>query len=277
MSLSSKAIVTVALTGSGPQWEKNPNVPIRPEEIASDAVEAYKEGAAVAHVHVRDPTTKAPNPNVELYRQVTERIRERCDMIVQLTTGGGGPYGISFEQRICALDLNPEFASLNVATMTFGESVFINRPEDVERAASMMRERSIKPEVECYDLGHIELTRRLAKKGFLSGPLRISLVLGVIGGIPASAENLVHMLHSLPSNCRPNVIAIGKSQFQMIALGASLGTDVRVGMEDNIYLSKGVLANSNAELVSKAVTIVKELGREVATPNEARRILSLRT
>ena len=252
-------------------------MPIEPEQIASDAVKAYKEGAAVAHVHVRDPKTKAPNPNVKLYREVTEQIRENCDMIVQLTTGGGGPYGISFEQRMCALELNPEFASLNVATMTFGESVFINTPADVERAASMMRERGIKPEVECYDLGHIELTRRLAEKGLLSDPLRISLVLGVIGGIPASAENLVHMLRSLPPDCRPNVIAIGKSQFQMITLGASLGADIRVGMEDNIYLSKGVLANSNAELVSKAVRIAKESGREIATSSEARRLLGLRT
>ena len=267
----------MALTGSGPQWAKNPNVPIVPKDIASDAVRAYQEGAAVAHVHVRDPKTKAPNPNVELYREVIEQIKEKCDMIVQLTTGGGGPYGISFEQRMCALELNPEFASLNVATMTFGENVFINRPSDVERAASMMRERGIKPEVECYDLGHVELTRRLAEKGLLSEPLRISLVLGVVGGIPASAENLVHMLRSLPPNCRPNVIAIGKAQFQMITLGAILGADIRVGMEDNIYLSKGVLANSNAELVSRAVRIAKESGRDVASAAEARKILGLRT
>jgi 3-keto-5-aminohexanoate cleavage enzyme len=240
-------------------------------------VKAYAEGAAVAHVHVRDPRTKAPNPRIELYREVKERIEEKCEMIVQLTTGGGGPYGISFEQRMCALDLRPEFASLNVATMTFGEGVFMNRPDDVERAATTMRERRIKPEVECYDLGHIELARRLLERGLLSDPLRLSLVLGVVGGIPATAENLVHMMRSIPPNCRPNVIAIGKSQFPMITLGMSLGADVRVGMEDNIYLSKGVLAKSNAELVSKAVRIARELGKEVTTSAEARNILGLKS
>jgi len=277
MNLAEKVIVTVAPTGSGPQWEKNPNLPITPEQIANDAVKAHEQGAAVAHIHVRDPKTKAPNPRVELYREVTERIREKCDMIIQLTTGGGGPYGISFEQRMCALDLNPEFASLNVATMTFGDSVFMNHPADVEKAATIMREKGIKPEVECYDLGHIELARRLVDRGLLSNPLRISLVLGVVGGIPATADNLAHMLKSLPPDARPNVIALGKSQFPMISLGLNLGADVRVGMEDNIYLSKGVLARSNAELVSKAVRIAEEAGRGVAAPSEARSILGLKS
>ena len=265
----------MALTGSASQWEKTPYLPITPEQISQAAIDSCSEGAAVAHVHVRDPVTKAPNPNVELYREVTERIRDKCDMIVQLTTGGGGPYGISFEQRMCALDLNPEFASLNVATMTFGEGVFMNRPADVERAATIMRDRAIRPEVECYDVGHIELARQLAEKGLLSHPLRFSVVLGVVGGIPATTENLIHMLRSLPPGCRPNVIAIGKAQFPMIALGMGLGADVRVGMEDNVYLSKGVLAKSNAELVSKAVKLARESGREIATPSEARSILGI--
>jgi 3-keto-5-aminohexanoate cleavage enzyme len=265
----------VALTGSGSQWQKTPYLPITPEQIADDAVKSHSEGAAVAHVHVRDPKTKAPNPNVDLYREVTERIKEKCDMVVQLTTGGGGPYGISFEQRMSALDLRPEFASLNVATMTFGEGVFMNHPAEVEKAAATMKERGIKPEVECYDVGHIELARRLLEKGLLADPLRISLVLGVLGGIPATSENLVHMMKSLPEKSRPNVIAIGKAQFPLVTLGMNLGADVRVGMEDNIYLSKGVLAKGNAELVSKVIRIAKELGKDVATPSEARTILGL--
>ena len=197
-------------------------------------------------------------------------------MVVQLTTGGGGPYGISFEQRMVALDLKPEFASLNVATMTFGDGVFINQPADVSKAAATMRERGIKPEVECYDLGHVELARRMVEGGALTNPLRISLVLGVVGGIPATPENLVHMMKSLPDNCRTNVIAVGKAQFPLVTLGLNLGADVRVGMEDNIYLSKGVLAESNAELVSKIVRIAKELGKQVATSSEARSILGLK-
>ena len=277
LDLIDKVIVTVALTGSGSQWQKNPHVPIAPEEIANQAVDAFKEGAAVAHVHVRNPATKAPDPEVGLYREVMERIRDRCDMVVQLTTGGGGPYGISFEQRMCALDLHPEFASLNVASMTFGDSVFLNRPAEVEMAARRMLDFGIKPEVECYDIGHIAFAERLIQKGLLRDPTRISLVLGVVGGIPARPEHLIHMMNSLPPNCRPNIIAIGRSQFPLLTFGIGMGADVRVGMEDNIYLSKGVLAKSNAELVSKIVRIAKELGKEIASPSEARTALAIET
>lgn len=276
MSLTDKLIVTVAVTGSGGQWRKTPYIPIKPEEIADQAVKAYEEGAAVGHIHVRDPVTKDPNPRVDLYREVFERIRDKCDMVVQLTTGGGGPYGVSFDQRMCALDLHPEFASLNVATMTFGDNVFMNYPSEVEKAAALMLERGIKPEVECYDIGHIALAERLIEKKLLKTPLRISLVLGVVGGIPAKPTNLVHMLNVLPENSRPNVICIGKNQFPMLNLAINLGADARVGMEDNIYLSKGVLAKSNAELVSKIVRMAKEAGKEVATPSEARNILDLK-
>ncbi|MEM0007594.1 MAG: 3-keto-5-aminohexanoate cleavage protein [Candidatus Bathyarchaeia archaeon] len=269
-------IITVAPTGSGPMWKETPYLPITPEQIAEEAVKAYEAGAAVAHIHVRNPKTKEPYPDVNLYREVVERIREKCDMIIQLTTGGGGPYGISLEQRMCALELNPEFASLNVATMTFGNSVFLNPPDVVEKIAKMMLERNIKPEIECYDVGHINLALQLFEKGLLKEPLRFGLVLGVRGGIPATPENLMHMVKALPQNCRWNVIAVGgKVQFKLLTLGMILGGDVRVGMEDNIYLAKGVLAKSNAELVAKVVRIAKELGIEIATPSEARKLLGL--
>jgi 3-keto-5-aminohexanoate cleavage enzyme len=277
MSPDNTIIITVAPTGSGPQWQKNPHLPISPAQIADEAVKAYEAGASVAHIHVRDPETKAPNPNIELYREVMKGIRDRCDMIIQITTGGGGPYGISFEQRMCGLELSPEFASLNVATMTFGDSVFTNSPDAVERAAKTMIERGIKPEVECYDVGHIELARGLIERGLLKEPSRLSLVLGVKGGIPATPENLMHMRNSLPKECRWNTIAVGRAQFPLLTLSLLLDGDVRVGMEDNIYLSKGVLANGNAELVSKIARIAKELGKEIATPSEARKILGLGT
>ena len=276
MSLDDRLIITVAPTGSGSQWQKTPHLPIAPAEIAEEAVKAYEAGASVAHIHVRDPKTKAPWPDVELYREVTKRIRDKCDMIVQLTTGGGGPYGISIEQRMCALELSPEFASLNVATMTFGDGVFMNQPEVVEKVAATMRDRGIKPEIECYDVGHIELALGLLEKGLVKDPLRISLVLGVKGGIPSTPENLIHMQRSLPVSCRWNVITTGRAQFPLLTLGMILGGDVRVGMEDNIYLAKGVLAQGNAELVSKIARIAKELGKETATPSEAREILGLR-
>jgi 3-keto-5-aminohexanoate cleavage enzyme len=238
-------IITVAPTGSGPQWQKSPYVPVTPAEIAEEALRANKAGAAIAHIHVRDPKTKAPRPEVELYKEVMERIQAQSDMVIQLTTGGGGPYGVSISQRMCALDLNPESASLNVATMTFGDGVFINRPEDVLKMAKTMLEKRIKPEIECYDLGHVALVRELVEKGLLNDPLRLSFVLGVKGGIPATPENLIHMRNSLPSRCRWNTIAIGRLQFPMVTVGMLLGGDVRVGMEDNIYLEKGVLAKGN--------------------------------
>jgi 3-keto-5-aminohexanoate cleavage enzyme len=273
MSLDEKLIVTVAPTGSGPQWKKTPYLPIAPSDIAAQAVEAYEAGAAIAHIHVRDPETKAPRPDVAMYREVLEGIRDKCDMIVQLTTGGG-PYGVSVEQRMSALNLKPESASLNVATMTFGEGVFMNPPDVVESVARSMLEKQIKPELECYDVGHIGLARSLVERGIVKEPLRISLVLGVKGGIPATPENLVHM-KSLVSGWRWNVIAIGKAQFSILTLGITLGGDVRVGMEDNIYLSKGVLVKRNAELVSKIVRVAKALGKEIATPNEATEILRI--
>jgi len=268
-------IITVAPTGSGPQWHKTPYIPITPAEIAEEAIKACDAGAAVAHIHVRDPKTKGPWPNAKMYCEVMERIRDKCDMIIQLTTGGGGPYGISIEQRMCALELNPEFVSLNVATMTFRNSIFFNPPETVEKLAKVMLEKNIKPEIECYDVGHIDLAFELFNKGLLKEPLRISLVLGVKGGIPATPENLMHMVKSLPQNCRWNVITVGKAQLQMLTFGMILGGDVRVGMEDNIYLAKGLLAKSNAEFVGKVVKIAKELGIEIAAPNEARKILGL--
>jgi len=277
MSLDDRLIITVAPTGSGPQWQKTPYLPIAPAEIAEEAVKAYEAGASVAHIHVRDPKTKAPRPDVELYREVTTRIRDKSDMVIQLTTGGGGPYGVSVEQRMSALELSPEFASLNVATMTFGDSVFMNQPEVVEKVATTMRDRGIKPEIECYDVGHIELAIGLVDKGLLKDPLRISLVLGVKGGIPGTPENLIHMQRCLPRGCRWNVIAVGRTQFPLLTQGILLGGDVRVGMEDNIYVAKGVLAKGNAELVSKIARIAKELGKEIATPSEVRKILGLRT
>jgi len=237
-------------------------------------VEAYEAGASVAHIHVRDPQTKAPKSDATMYREVLEGIRDKCDMIVQLTTGGGGPYGVSLEQRLTALELNPESASLNVATMTFGDNVFMNPPDVVESIARRMAERRVKPELECYDVGHIGLAWRLVEKNLVREPLRISLVLGVTGGISATPENLLHM-RKLVQGWRWNVIAIGKAQFPILTLGITLGGDVRVGMEDNIYLSKSVLAKRNVELVSKIVRIAKELGKEIATPAEAREILQI--
>lgn len=272
-------IITVAPTGSGPQWKKSPYVPITPKEIADEIVRAYEEGAAVAHIHVRHPETKEPYPDVNLYREVIEEVKDKCDIIIQVTTGAGGPYGISLEQRICGLDLYPESASLNVATMTFRDSIFMNPPEYVEKIAEIMLERNIKPELECYDIGHINLALDLYNRGLLKEPLRISLVLGVKGGIPATPENLMYMIKNLPAgiDVRWNTIVIGgKMHFKLLAMAMVMGGDVRTGLEDNIYIGKGRLAKSNAEMVAKVVKIAKDLDIEIATPSEARKLLGIR-
>jgi 3-keto-5-aminohexanoate cleavage enzyme len=211
-----------------------------------------------------------------MYREVVERIRDGSDMICQITTGGGGSYGIPLEERMRSLELSPEFVSLNVATMTFGNRVFLNPPESVEKMARIMLERNVKAEIECYDVGHISLAIQLVQKGLFREPLRFGLVLGVTGGIPGTPENLMHMVKCLPPSASWNVIAVGgRIQFPLLTLGMILGGDVRVGMEDNIYLSKGVLARSNAELVAKVARIARELGVEIATPAQARRLLRL--
>ncbi|MEM0444259.1 MAG: 3-keto-5-aminohexanoate cleavage protein [Candidatus Caldarchaeum sp.] len=275
-NIHEKLIITVAPTGSGPQWKKTPYIPIAPEEIAKDAVKAYREGASVVHIHARDPLTKSPSPEVSLYRQIVEMIREECDMVIQLTTSGGAPYGISLEQRInLLLEIKPEFASLNVATMSFGDGVFINPPDFVRKLAMLMIEHKIKPEVECYDIGHIDLMNNLIREGLITNPVRASLVLGVKGGIQPSVENLLHMVRQLPPGARWNTIVVGRHQFPLLTVGMVMGGDVRVGMEDNIYLGRGILAKSNAELVGKVVRIAKELGREIANPSEAREMLGI--
>jgi len=268
-------IITVAPTGSRTSRKNTPYVPITPAEISEECVKAYEAGAAVAHIHVRDPKTLGPSQDVELYREVIDRIRDKCDMIIQLTTGAGGSVGVPPERRITSLELNPEIASLNVATMTFGDGIFLNTPEVVEKFAKIMLERDIKPEIECYDVGHINLALRLLERGLLKDPLRVSLVMGVVGGIPATAKNLLYMVECLPPKARWQVITVGRAQFEMATMGMILGGDIRVGMEDNIFLAKGVLAKSNAELVAKVVRIAKELHREIATPSEARKLLEL--
>ncbi|MCS7133626.1 MAG: 3-keto-5-aminohexanoate cleavage protein [Candidatus Caldarchaeum sp.] len=275
-SVFDKLIVTVAPTGSGQQWMKSPYLPITPEQIAEEAVKAYEEGASVVHVHARDPDTKAPSPDVSLYKRIVELIRDRCDMVIQITSSGGGPYGVTLEQRMrLIVETRPEFASLNVGTMTFGEGVFLNPPEFVRKLARTMLELGVKPEVECYDVGHLDLMKILMDEELVKPPVRASLVLGVRGGVPATVENLVHMVKQIPPGVRWNTIVVGRHQFPLLTVGMLMGGDVRVGMEDNIYLGKGVLAKSNAELVSKIVRIAKEFGREIATPSEAREILGI--
>ena len=269
-------IITVAPTGLTDLRGNAQYLPVTPQEIAEECIKAWEAGAAIAHIHVRDPNTLMQSHSVELYREVIDTIRDKCNMIIQLTTATLGASASQSEERVTHLALRPESASLDVATMTFRDGVFINHPDFVQKLAKIMLEKNVKPEIECFDVGHINLAIRLQEKMSFKEPLRISLVLGVVGGIPATPKNLVHMIECLPRHTRWQLVCMESiSHFKMVTLAMALGGDVRVGMEDNIYLAKNILAKSNAELVAKATKTAEEFGLEVATPDEARKLLGL--
>jgi 3-keto-5-aminohexanoate cleavage enzyme len=271
-----KVIVTAAVTGSRPTREVNPAVPYTPEEIAQSAVECHEAGAAVAHIHVRDPETGKPDFRIELFQEVMDRIRSKCDMLVNLTTSGlflTGPNLI--ERRLRPVALQPELCSLDLGSINFPDAVFLNPPEWGRSAAERMREYGVKPEIELFDVGHIYQASALIEEGLIDAPPYFQLCLGVRWGIEATPENLLFMKSKLPPDARWSVLGVGRAQKQMIALGILLGGNVRVGFEDNIYLREGILAKSNAQLVEMAVDLIRVLDREPATPDEARQILGI--
>ncbi len=271
-----KVIITAAVTGSRPTKEMNPAVPYTTEEISKAAVECYRAGAAIAHIHVRDPETGKPAFEIELFREVVARIRQECDMVINLTTSGlhlPGPGLI--EKRLDSVTLRPEICSLDLGSMNFRDAVFVNPPEWGRIAAERMREYGVKPEIEVFDVGHIYQALDLIAEGLIDDPPLFQLCMGVRWGIEATPENLLFMKSKLPPKARWSVLGVGGAQLSMIALGILLGGNIRVGFEDNIYLRKGVPAKSNAQLVEMAVDLARLLQREPATPNEAREILGI--
>ncbi|NIN64546.1 MAG: 3-keto-5-aminohexanoate cleavage protein [Anaerolineae bacterium] len=271
-----KVIVTAAVTGSRPTKEMNPAVPYTPEEIAQSAIECHEAGAAVAHIHVRDPETGKPDFKMELFQEVMDRIRSKCDMLVNLTTSGlfrTGPNLI--ERRLRPVTLRPDICSLDLGSINFPDAVFLNPPEWGRSAAERMREYGIKPEIEVFDVGHIHQASALIEEGLIDGPPYFQLCMGVRWGIEATPENLLFMKSKLPPDARWSVLGVGRTQKRMIALGILLGGNVRVGFEDNIYLREGILAKSNAQLVGMAVDLIRALDRAPATPDEARQILGI--
>jgi len=287
-----KVIVTVALVGGITTREKNPNVPMTPKEIAESAVESYHAGAAICHVHVRDPETHEPSSKIELYQEVFQRIREKCDMIINLSTGFGGRLGYdpgvkdhpwdtvqlkSPEERAeHVIKLKPELCSLDVGTLNFGQRAFVNLMTVVETMATMIKEIGTKPELEIFDIGHIRIAGHLMSKGLVEKPPLFQLCLGIPWGIEATVENLVYMRNNLPSDALWYAFGTGSNQFTMAAASVVMGGHIRVGFEDNIYIKKGTLAASNAQLVAKAVDIARLMDREVASAQEARQILKLK-
>ena len=289
--MNKKIIITVAVTGSLGDKSKHPALPVNPKEIASSALEACEAGASVAHIHVRDPVTSEPSMAFELYQEVVERIRQQSDMVINLTTGAGAriipndsnPVGLgsgtmwhSPKRRIeHVIKLKPELCSLDIGSMNFGPRVFANVVPHVEEMAKHIKEAGVKPELEVFDMGHIEIGRSLLEKGFVESPPIFQLCLGIQWGIPATTKNMLMMKEALPSDAIWAGFGIGPSSFPMVAQSALLGGNVRVGFEDNFYVSPGTPAKNNAQLIEKAVSILKTLDKEPASPQEARETFGL--
>ena len=291
--MADKTIITCAVTGNITRPEQHPALPITPEQIADAAIDAAKAGAAIAHIHVRDPDTGAPSMELEHYREVVERIRAGdTDLIINLTTGPGGRFMPSDDDpRVAApgstlvrperrvehvVALRPEICSLDLNTMWFGNAVVINTPRNVTIMAGAIREAGVKPELEVFDSGDLQLAYQLLESGVLPRPPLFQVVLGIRNGFPATPETLLYAKSLLPADAQWAAMGTGRMEFPIVAQACLLGGHVRVGLEDNLYLSRGVLAPSNAALVERAVTIVELLGRSVASPAEARAILGLR-
>lgn len=265
-------IITVAPTG--PIATKNDNkwLPTQPEEIAEQVAEAYTAGASVAHLHFRDRDDR-PTADLDVAARTVELVRERCPILIQLSTGVG--LTVSFEERERLVELRPEMATLNPCSMSFGDGEFLNPPTGVRRLAARMRELGVKPELEVYDTGHLDACLRLRDEGLLPEPLQFSIVLGVRGGMAATAENLMTMVRRLPEDAVWQVIAIGRSNLELTAIGLALGGNCRAGLEDTLYLRKGELAEGSTPLVSRAAALAQALDLEIADVTAARRQLHL--
>jgi len=289
--MGSETIVTCAVTGGAPISPGAAN-PITPEQIADECLAAAEAGAAIVHIHVRDPSTGKASMEAALYAQVVSRIRSRnADLIINLTTGPGSRFvpdaadpkrggpGTSLthpaERVAHVLELRPEICSLDVATMNLGASPIINTPPHMREIAKLVRDAGVKPELEVFELGHLEQAKTLIAEGFVSGTPFIQICLGAPGGAPASPRTVLGMCDSLPANCVWSVFGFGAQSFPMVAQTFLLGGHVRVGLEDNIHIRGDKLAAGNAELVEHASRIVHDLGGTVASAQTARRLLGL--
>jgi len=265
-------IITVAPTGPIATTADNPHLPVRPEQIALQVEQAYHAGAAVAHLHLRDEHER-PTADLGIARETIALIQERCPILIQLSTGVG--IGVPYEDRARLVELAPAMATLNPCSMTFGGGEFSNPPDQVRRLAARMRELDVKPELEIYDTGHLDVALRLWEEGLLAEPLQFSIVLGVPGGMAATPQNLILMASRLPADAIWQVIAIGKANLQLTAMGLALGGNARAGLEDTLHLRKGELAQGNLPLVERAVRLVRDLDSTPASVDQARATLGL--
>jgi uncharacterized protein (DUF849 family) len=302
MPMPGKVIITAAITGGVHVPSQSPFLPITPDQIVDECVRAGEAGAAVAHIHVRDPENGRPIPSMELFRDVAERVKQRSNIILCTTTGGAP--GMTHEERVGVVrELSPELASCNMGSMNFSlaplasrikdyqndwEQPFLERTEDnifantfksMRYFLETMNEQSTRPELEVYDAGMVNNAAFMINAGALKRPVYIQFVLGILGGLPASVENLVLLYNQarlLLGEFEWSVAAAGRFQFPIGVAALAMGGNVRVGLEDNVYLNKGQLARSNAEQVEKMARIIRELSLEPATPDEARQILHLK-
>ncbi|MEK6705822.1 MAG: 3-keto-5-aminohexanoate cleavage protein [Bdellovibrionota bacterium] len=271
-------VITCAITGAETTRDKQPNLPVTPDEQANAAYDAIAAGASVIHLHVREDDGK-PSQRVERFKQAISAIKAKApDVIIQISTGGA--VGEPIDKRVQPLALKPEMASLNLGTMNFGEEIFYNHPRDIMAMAAKMHKTGIIPELEIYDVGMLESAFRLAKQGILREPLNFQFVLGVPGGMSGEPENLVYLVSILKKyghgkTFHWGVAGIGRNELPLAVQAIVMGGHVRVGFEDNIFYHKGELAKSNAQLVARIKMLSEELGRRVAEPVEARKLLGI--
>ncbi len=276
MGLENKVIITAALTGAMTPKEMNPNIPTTPEEIAEDAYQCWKAGAAVVHLHMRDDKGLG-TMDKEKFKKTIELIKAKpgCDVVINCTTSGDSR--ASYEDRMAHLShVKPEMASFDAGSfnwMPFG--IFDNSPQFLEPLAIKMKENDIKPEFEIFDSGFMEIVKFYAKKGVLEAPYHYQFVLGVLGGMDATVKNLQFLHEMLPQGATWSAFGLGKNHLPIMYTTLALGGHIRVGLEDNVYYSKGRLA-TNVDLVQRAARVITEFGKEPATPDEARQILNLK-
>jgi 3-dehydrocarnitine:acetyl-CoA trimethylamine transferase len=288
-----KVIISCAVTGSADSPGKNPAVPVTPEQIAQSSIDAANAGAAVVHIHVRNPQTTKPSMDGALYREVVECIRASgTDVLINLTTGPGARFVPDAEDPMKAgpgssmanpdarvrhvVELRPDICSLDMGSLNMGSRVFVNTPEHLQTMAVAIRDVGVLPELEVFETGHLLLAKRMIETGHIKPPGMFQLCLGIAWGQPATPEAMTYMRNLLPPGSPWFAFGISLYQFPMVAQAVLLGGHVRVGLEDNLYLAKGKLAPSNAALVEKAAHIIEVLGDQVASPDEAREILGLR-
>ncbi len=291
--MNRKVIVTCALTGAGDTTGRSEHVPVTPEEIAQDAVEAARAGASVVHIHVRDVETGQGSRDVALYREVVRLVRESdVDPVINLTAGMGGDLFLdpgeptkqmpgtdlvsALERLAHVEELRPEICTIDCGSLNFGEGsqLYVSTPDMLREGAARIRELGVKPEMEIFDTGNLWFANIMVQEGLIAPPPLYQLCMGIPYGAPVNAGLLQAMVHMLPQGAQWTSFAIGRDQLPWVAQSVLLGGHVRVGLEDNLYLSKGVKA-TNAQLTERAIQIVNDLGSSVATPDEAREILQL--